>query len=115
MASTQADRAGLRPGGSSGWFHRALGAPLLTGLAALFASGDTRIEAQNEDRPVFRVETRFVEVDAYVQDRSGRFVADLTKDDFEVFEDGVRQEVEMLTRVHLPVDARPTRGRRHGA
>jgi hypothetical protein len=42
-----------------------------------------------QDQPTFRVETRVVEVDVVVTDPQGRFVRDLTGDDFEILEDGM--------------------------
>src|SRR5436190_16690451 len=43
---------------------------------------------------VFKVETSYVEVDAVAMDRQGNFVGGLTKDDFEVFEDGKPQKID---------------------
>lgn len=42
---------------------------------------------------IFRSGTQVVEVDARVFDKDGRFVTTLTRDDFEVLEDGVPQEL----------------------
>ncbi len=44
-----------------------------------------------------RVDVVAVEVPIFVHDRAGKVPSDLTKDDFEVLEDGVRQEVIGLT------------------
>jgi len=52
---------------------------------------------------VFRSAVDFVEVDATVTDARGNAVSDLTAADFEVFEDGKRQEIASFTRVDLPV------------
>jgi VWFA-related protein len=54
---------------------------------------------------VFRAAVDFVEVDATVTDARGDAVSDLTAADFEVFEDGTRQEIASFARVELP--ARP--------
>jgi VWFA-related protein len=51
------------------------------------------------DQP-FRVAIDLVTTDAIVRDGSDQFVADLTKDEFEIFEDGVKQELASLTLVH---------------
>jgi VWFA-related protein len=51
----------------------------------------------------FRAEVNYVDVDAIVTDQHGTFVKDLTKEDFEVFEDGKPQKVEILSLVDLPV------------
>ncbi|MGQ0736468.1 MAG: VWA domain-containing protein [Acidobacteriota bacterium] len=51
-------------------------------------------------QPTFRVAIDFVTMDAIVRNDRDQFVADLTKDDFEVFEDGVKQNIQSLTLVH---------------
>lgn len=43
--------------------------------------------------PVYRSGTSLVEVDAIVRDSRGRFVADLTREEFEIFENGVLQRI----------------------
>jgi VWFA-related protein len=52
----------------------------------------------------FRVEVNYVEVDAVVTDASGRFVRNLTADDFEIYEDGRRQKVTAFGQVDIPID-----------
>jgi len=52
----------------------------------------------------FRVEVNYVEVDVQVTDRSGNPVRDLRREDFEVFEDGKPQKVELFSVVDLPVE-----------
>ncbi|MFO7694109.1 MAG: VWA domain-containing protein [Vicinamibacterales bacterium] len=51
--------------------------------------------------PVFRAGVRIVRVDVSVTGKGDKPVADLTADDFEVFEDGVPQKVEQLQFVRL--------------
>jgi VWFA-related protein len=51
-------------------------------------------------RPTFRVEVNLVQTDVIARDRTGQFVADLAKADFEVYEDGVKQEVASFVLVH---------------
>ena len=46
----------------------------------------------------------YVDVDVLVTDESGRFVRDLTRDDFEVFEDGRLQTISDFTVVDIPVE-----------
>ena len=48
----------------------------------------------------FRVAIDFVTTDVIVRNNQDQFVADLTKDDFEVYEDGVKQDITSLTLVH---------------
>ena len=64
------------------------------------------IEAQDPQGPpsvTFQVEVNYVDVDAVVTDEQGNFVSGLTRDDFEVFEDGKPQKVEMFSYVEIPV------------
>jgi VWFA-related protein len=56
--------------------------------------------------PTFRSGVQFVEVDVTVVDRKGRPVRGLTRDDFEVYEDGVLQMVESFRPVDIPLPPR---------
>jgi VWFA-related protein len=51
-------------------------------------------------QPQFRVAIDYVTTDAIARNAQDQFVADLTKSDFEIFEDGVKQEITGLTLVH---------------
>jgi VWFA-related protein len=51
-------------------------------------------------RPTFAVQVNLVTTDVIARDSRGQFVADLEKDDFEVYEDGVKQEIASLVLVH---------------
>ena len=53
-------------------------------------------DASQAAQPRFRAGTTLITVDAIVRDTHGRFVADLTPDDFEVLEDGRPQTIESL-------------------
>jgi len=69
-------------------------------------------------KPTFRVTVDLVTNDVIARDSRGQFVADLTKDDFDLFEDGVPQEIASLVLVHggrvsnlaLPPPAAPPEG-----
>jgi len=50
--------------------------------------------------PDFRVAIDLVTTDVIVRDGKDIFIADLTKDDFEVYEDGVKQAMASMTLVH---------------
>ncbi len=50
-----------------------------------------------------RVETNLVLVDATVKDGAGHVIGDLKKDDFEVYEDGQREEIAHFSRDELPL------------
>jgi VWFA-related protein len=53
--------------------------------------------------PVFRSEVESVEVDAIVTDKDGNFVRTLTRDDFEVYQDGKKQPIALVTLVEHPI------------
>jgi len=69
-------------------------------------------------KPTFRVTVDLVTNDVIARDARGQFVADLTKDEFEIFEDGVPQQIASLVLVHggrvsnlaLPPPAAPPEG-----
>jgi VWFA-related protein len=50
--------------------------------------------------PTFRVAIDYVTTDVIARNNQDQFVADLTKNDFEVYEDGVKQDITSLTLVH---------------
>src|SRR5688572_5791470 len=53
---------------------------------------------QNQQQPpTFRVQVDLVTNDVVVRDDKGNFVPDLKRDEFEVFEDGVKQDVIQMT------------------
>ena len=67
------------------------------------ASATAPVQTPGVPPPTFKVEINYVEVDAVVTDRDGRLVNDLTRDDFQVFEDGKPQKVELFTKIDMPV------------
>ena len=66
--------------------------------AALVSAPLTSVGAAAQDQApqVFRSAANLVEVDVMVHDSEGRFVAGLTAEDFEVYEDGQPQEVQQF-------------------
>src|SRR5690348_14134745 len=52
--------------------------------------------------PTFRAGTALVQVDVVVRDGKGQFVGNLTKDDFQVFEDGKPQTIQTFSLVGRP-------------
>lgn len=54
----------------------------------------------NGQDPTFRVQIDAVTTDVIVKDERGQFIADLTKDEFEVYEDGVKQTIASMTMSH---------------
>jgi hypothetical protein len=50
--------------------------------------------------PIFRMRVDLITTDVIVRDNNGQFVADLTKNDFQVLEDGVKQDISSVELVH---------------
>jgi VWFA-related protein len=59
-----------------------------------------RPAASSPQQPDFRVAIDLVNMDVIVRNAQDQFVADLTKDDFEIYEDGVLQSINQFTLVH---------------
>jgi VWFA-related protein len=55
--------------------------------------------------PTFKTRIDLVAVDVRATDARGRFVGDLTKDDFELLEDGKPQTVSTFERIDIPISA----------
>ncbi|MGE3277799.1 MAG: VWA domain-containing protein [Vicinamibacterales bacterium] len=78
-----------------------VGAGPATGLRAQAGQGQAApAGGQQQDQPTFRVAIDLVTTDVIVRNDRDQFVADLTTDDFEVYEDGVKQDIASLTLVH---------------
>jgi VWFA-related protein len=56
--------------------------------------------SRQQEPPTFSVQVALVTTDVLVRDRDDHFVPDLTKDDFEIYEDGVKQDISTMTVVH---------------
>ena len=79
----------------------------LAGFVALALSVGVNAQQAPSPRPqapdsqaTFRVAIDYVTTDVIARNNQDQFVADLTKSDFEVYEDGVKQEITGLTLVH---------------
>src|SRR5689334_10127757 len=96
-------------------------------LLALLTSQPLAIPAQQQTKPqaqstpqqgetsnpyddeVVRITTNLVQVDAVVVDKDGRYVTDLRPEDFEITEDGKRQEITNFSYINVEPEtsARP--------
>jgi VWFA-related protein len=80
-------------------------APLLLSLHGDQATKDQK--AQKDQAPAtFKLRVDYVQVDATVVDKAGQFIVDLSKDDFEVLEDGKPQTIDRVEMVNVPVEPR---------
>jgi VWFA-related protein len=53
-----------------------------------------------EQVPTFRADVTLITNDVIVRSNDGQFVSDLVKEDFEIFEDGIKQEIASLVLIH---------------
>jgi VWFA-related protein len=68
---------------------------------AAHAQGQTPAPVEPPQQPTFRVSVDLVTTDVIVRDqRNDQFVADIRPEEFEVYEDGVRQEIVSLVLTH---------------
>jgi VWFA-related protein len=56
--------------------------------------------AKGDPQQVFRTGVELITTDVIVRDSRGQFIADLKKDEFEVYEDGVKQQLVSFTLTH---------------
>ncbi len=54
----------------------------------------------DQQKPTYRVRVDLVTADVIVRDGKGQFVSDLDKKDFDVYEDGIKQDIISLDLVH---------------
>src|SRR5688572_9750533 len=60
-------------------------------------------EAPQAPPQVFRAGIEVVSLNVTVTDAQGRYITDLTQEDFSVFEDGAKQELTYFNRTNLPI------------
>jgi len=77
---------------------RITAAILLVGLSVV-VSGAQTATPPSQPRP-FTAGVDVVQTDAIVRDARGQFIADLKAGEFEIYEDGVKQELVALTMIH---------------
>jgi len=62
---------------------------------------------QTPQGPTFQVSVNYVDVDVTVTDAAGNFVSGLSRDDFQLFEDGKPQKVDTFSYVEIPTERQP--------
>ena len=73
------------------------------GVLVVFATGLLLAQAPNapaarpQDNPTFRLQVDLVTNDIVVRDEKGNFVSDLKQGEFEIYEDGVKQDIASMT------------------
>ena len=69
---------------------------LVAGLSAQTPAPPKPVEQPTGQRPTFKVQVDLITNDVIVRDSRGQFVPDLKKEEFEVFEDGVKQDITSM-------------------
>ena len=83
---------------------RFIAATAFAGLSAVsLVTAQDGPPAAAQDGTPFKAAVELVNVTATVTDSEGRFVPDLTQDDFAVFEDGRPQEIAYFSSERVPV------------
>jgi VWFA-related protein len=77
-----------------------LGAALFSVAVVAQAPPQSKTQVGGQQPPIYRSGVEMVTSDAIPRDRAGQFVADLKPSDFEVYEDGVKQDIVQLLLFH---------------
>ena len=81
----------------NGFGSTAILVALTAGLSAQTPAQPPPAAATTQEKPTFRVQVDLVTNDIIVRDEKGNFIPDLKKEEFEIFEDGVKQEISSMT------------------
>jgi Ca-activated chloride channel homolog len=74
----------------------------LTGGSSLRAQESKAPNQRVNEEEVIRIETNLVSIPVSVRDRKGRFITDLRREDFQIFENGARQEIAHFAPIEQP-------------
>ncbi len=69
-------------------------------IAAFFTAS---LAGQDKPNDLIKVDTRLVSVPVVVSDRNGRYISNLTRDDFTIFQDGVQQQIDFCATTDEPL------------
>src|SRR6266545_2926423 len=85
----------------NGFWSTALLVALAAGLSAQTPAQPpaqpTASASTTQQKPTFRVQVDLVTNDIVVRDEKGNFIPDLKQDEFEVYEDGIKQDISSMT------------------
>ena len=81
---------------NNGFGTTALFVALTAGLSAQ-TPAPTSGAAAAQEKPTFKVQVDLVTSDIIVRDEKGNFIPDLKKEEFEIYEDGVKQDISSMT------------------
>ena len=72
-------------------------------IIALGLIGSAQQQPTPIQSPAFKAGIELVSLNVTVADGAGRYATDLQQEDFQVFEDGVKQDVTVFNRTNLPI------------
>ena len=75
----------------------------LPGITLAVAMSLATASAQQPDQPAFRTGVDLVSLNVTVTDGNNRFVTDIDREGFQLYEDGALQDVSFFTRTQLPI------------
>jgi Ca-activated chloride channel family protein len=81
---------------------------VVTGIVFALLLAPVSAQQERSQKPVpqeeetIKLHTTLVQVPVVVSEHGGRYVSDLTRDDFTVFEDGIKQNIELFGSVEEP-------------
>ena len=81
---------------NNGFGTTALLVALTAGLSAQ-TPAPTSGAAAAQEKPTFKIQVDLVTSDIIVRDDKGNFIPDLKKEEFEIYEDGVKQDISSMT------------------
>jgi VWFA-related protein len=82
---------------TNGFGSTALLVTLAVGLSAQTPAQPPASTGVTQQTPTFRVQVDLVTNDIVVRDDKGNFIPDLKQDEFEVYEDGIKQDITQMT------------------
>src|SRR5260221_4167855 len=82
---------------TNGFGSTALVVTLAVGLSAQTPAQPPASTGVTQQTPTFRVQVDLVTNDIVVRDDKGNFIPDLKQDEFEVYEDGIKQDIRQMT------------------
>src|SRR3977135_2865932 len=81
----------------NGFWSTALLVAAAAGLSAQAPAQPPANAGASQQKPTFRVQVDLVTNDIVVRDDKGNFIPDLKQDEFEVYEDGIKQDITSMT------------------
>jgi len=82
---------------TNGFWSTVILVAVAVGLSAQTPAQPPATTGVTQQNPTFRVQVDLVTNDIVVRDEKGNFIPDLKQDEFEVYEDGIKQDLSTMT------------------